>query len=393
MTRHMPDPTPTLPPADLITALVAGRLPSLGHVRLGRMHFPSGRAPHAQIEVDGEPMIAEWIGTAPAERVAAEADRLAQIGQETALRWDAVSGLLLRQPGRDAKLPGLRLLTDPALAERTLSGLGLKGPFRIDLAAHRLGRRAVLRVRHAGGKAFARLRSPTASAGREAMTLHLALWEAVQDRPDLRLPKPLGTDPSLGLALYSALPGRPLHLRGLRGFVEIEATGKALSVLQDATTDAPVWTVEDEIALLAQWQYRVETCFPDLGQILRPTLVSLCRDLRALPPMAPVTCHRDLHEGQILLFRGRAGLLDFDTLSRSDPALDLGNLQAHLDLAGLREGRSFAAYVTAAERSFPHLPLARIAVWRRAARLRLAMIWAFSAEPRAHIAALLEVEA
>ena len=29
----------------------------------------------------------------------------------------------------------------------------------------------------------------------------------------------------------------------------------------------------------------------------------------------------------------------------------------------------------------------------RAARLRLAMIWAFSAEPRAHIAALLEVEA
>ncbi|MCZ8335150.1 MAG: phosphotransferase [Rhodobacteraceae bacterium] len=393
MTRHMPDLTPTLPPTALITALVDGHLPALGPVRLGRMHFPSGRAPHAQIDVDGQPWIAEWIGSAPAERVMAEAARLVRIGQATALRWDAASGLLFRQPGRDAKLPGLQLLTDLALAEETLSALGLKGPFRIDLAAHRLGRRAVLRIRHDGGTAFARLRSPTASAGQAAMTRHLALWQAVAGRTDLRLPKPMGTDRSLGLALYSALPGRALQLRGLRGFADIEAAAKALSAVQSTATDAPIWTVEDEIALLAQWQKRVETYFPDLGSVLRPMLVSLCHDLRALAPMAPVTCHRDLHEGQILLFRGQAGLLDFDTLSRGDPALDLGNLQAHLDLAGLREGRSFAAYVTAAERNFPHVPLSRIAVWRRAARLRLAMIWAFSAEPRAHLSALLEAEA
>jgi aminoglycoside phosphotransferase (APT) family kinase protein len=87
-----------------------------------------------------------------------------------------------------------------------------------------------------------------------------------------------------------------------------------------------------------------------------------------------------------------AGLLDFDTLSRGDPAMDLGNLQAHLDLAGLRKDRSFAAYATAAERLFPQIKLSRIAVWRRAARLRLAMLWAFSGEPRANLSALLEDE-
>lgn len=390
MTRHMPDLTPSLPPADLIAAMVRGELPSLGQVRLGRMHFPSGRAPHAQILVDGQALIAEWIGPAPAERIATEAERLARLGQPGTLHFDQATGLLLRQPGTDAKLPGLRLLSDPELAVETLHRLGLKGPFQIDLAAHRLGRRAVLRIRHSHGTAFARLRSPTASAGLAAIIRHQDLWQSLHGTPDLRLPKPLGTDKSLGLALYSALPGRPLQLRGLRGFAEIEAAAKALCALQSAQSDAPLWTTEDEIALLSQWHNRVEACFPDLARLLRPKLQSLSNALQALPPTTPVTCHRDLHEGQILLFHGRAGLLDFDTLSRSDPALDLGNLQAHLDLAGLRQGRNFAAYVTAVERVFPQVSLARIDVWRRAARLRLAMIWAFSTEPRAHLLALLE---
>ena len=63
---------------------------------------------------------------------------------------------------------------------------------------------------------------------------------------------------------------------------------------------------------------------------------------------------------------------------------------AHLVLAGLRSGRSLAAYATAAERSLPRVPLARIALWRRAALLRLAMIYALTAEPRATITALID---
>lgn len=390
MTRHMPDLTPPLPPAELINSLITGDLPSLGQLQLGRMHFPSGRAPHAQLHVGARPWIAEWIGAATAERVILEEERLARIGQPSTLRFDAATGLLLRQPGTDAKLPGLKLLADPALSAETLRRLGLKAPFRLELAAHRLGRRAVLRIRHAHGTAFARLRSPTARAGLAAIDRHQALWQALRGRTDLRLPEPLGTDRALGLALYSALPGRALALRGLRGFAEIEAAAKALSALQSVTIDAPLWTVEDELVLLGQWQTRIEVWFPDFGDLLRPKLQALSHDLRALPAMSPVTCHRDLHEGQILSFRGRAGLLDFDTLSRGDPALDLGNLQAHLDFAGLRKSRNFAAYSTAAERIFPQVPLARIGLWRRAARLRLAMIWAFSAEPRAHLLALLE---
>ena len=390
MTQHMPNPAPILPPAVLIQSMIDGHLPGLGPIRLMRMHFPSGRAPHAQILHQGQTWIAEWIGETAGDRREAEAERLSRMGQSGALIWNAEAGVLLRRPGSDTKLPGLRLLFDQGLAETSLRGLGLKGPFDVALVAHRLGRRAVLRIRHADGTAYARLRSPTANSAVAATARHLALWQATLDRADLRVPRPLGVDRALGLALYSALPGHPLHLRGLRGFAGTEAMARALLALQAVACDAPLWTVEDEIALLSQWEERVAQIFPDLAEALRPKIASVCAELRTLPLVAPVLCHRDLHEGQILLFRGQAGLLDFDTLSRGDPALDLGNLQAHLDLAGLRQGSSFAAYATAAERIFPHVKLSRVAVWRRATRLRLAMIWAFSSEPRAHLSALLE---
>lgn len=392
MTQHMPIPNETLPPMALLQSMCGGHLPGLGDIRLMRMHFPSGRPAHALVMHQGQLWLAEWLGEDASARHVTESDRLRQMGQVDSLMWNAEADVLLRRPGSDAKLPGLRLLSDPALADNCLRGLGLKGPFDLALVAHRLGRRAVLRVRHAQGTAYARLRSPTAKAGMAAVARHQALWQASLGMADLRVPRPLGTDQALGLALYAALPGRPMHLRGLRGFSGIEATARALKALQSIACDAPFWTIEAEIALLRQWEARVSQAFPDLGTVLRPRIALTCDALRALPAVAPVTCHRDLHEGQILLFRGQAALLDFDTLSRGDPAMDLGNLQAHLDLAGLRHGRSFTAYSTAMDRLFPQIKLSRIAVWRRAARLRLAMIWAFSAEPRAHLISLAEAE-
>ncbi|MEY4873262.1 MAG: hypothetical protein RLZZ563_2592, partial [Pseudomonadota bacterium] len=42
------------------------------------------------------------------------------------------------------------------------------------------------------------------------------------------------------------------------------------------------------------------------------------------------------------------------------------------------------------KRNLPHVPLSRITLWRRAALLRLAMIYALTAEPRATITALIQ---
>lgn len=397
MTTQMAETAFLVPPPDLMRRMITeGATPSPeGVLRVERVHFPSGKPVQFHLRPEGSApsqagLLAEWVGADAAARAEAENARLQQQGQRGAFSIDAEAGLLLRQPGGDARLPGLRLLSDATFAADCLTGLGLKGPFQVQLVAHRLGKRAVLRIRHAGGIAFARLRSPTSPQARLAVARHAALFVALGARSDIRLPRPIGMDEQIGLALYDALPGRSPVLRGLAGFAQTEAVMQALIALQRAEVDVPEHRVADEMATLDGWLARLAPVFPDIAAMIEAPLNRLRNDMDALPQRAVVLCHRDLHEGQILIDRGVAGLLDFDTLRWGDAATDLGNLQAHLVLQGVRSGRSLAAFGTAAERNLPHVPLSRITLWRRAALLRLAMIYALTAEPRATITALIQ---
>lgn len=58
---------------------------------------------------------------------------------------------------------------------------------------------------------------------------------------------------------------------------------------------------------------------------------------RTIAGGAPVACHRDLHDGQLLLASGRVVLLDLDTLVAGEPELDAGNLLAHHELRRLQD--------------------------------------------------------
>ena len=397
MTTQMADTAFLSPPPDVLRRVISEGASGTaeGPLQVARVHFPNGKPVQFHLFPKGlgaaqAGFLAEWVGPDAATRAEAETTRLMQQGQSGVFAVDAENGLLLRRPGGDARLPGLRLLSDSAFAAARLAALGLTGPFQVQLVAHRLGKRAVLRIRHRDGLAFARLRSPTSPQARLAVLRHDALHAALASQSSLRLPRPMGRDEELGLALYGALPGRAPAMRGLAGFAKIEAVMQALIALQSAATEAPSHHAADELAVLDGWFTRLTPVFPDIAAAIEAPLARLRRDLADLPPRASVLCHRDLHEGQILIDRGVAGLLDFDTLRWGDAALDLGNFQAHLVLAGLRSGRSLAAYATAAERCLPRVPLARIALWRRAALLRLAMIYALTAEPRATITALID---
>jgi aminoglycoside phosphotransferase (APT) family kinase protein len=165
---------------------------------------------------------------------------------------------------------------------------------------------------------------------------------------------------------------------------------RAILALQVLPIDAEAHRVTDELAVLDAWADRTAEVFPDLARRLKGPLRRLAEDMLALPTCPHVLCHRDLHEGQILLHQGRAGLLDFDTLRRGDPALDVGNLQAHLLLAGLLEGTSPRAFLDSMLYALPSLSPKRIGIWRRAALLRLAMIYAFSSTPCAIIEGLVD---
>ena len=370
-------------------------------LQVERMHFPATKPVQLHLRAvaaDGQSqtLIAEWVGAAVADLAMTEAARLGKhrrgqaLPQGLAVAADPPSGLLLRCPGFDAKLPGLRLLHDAEFAREKLAALGCDAGASVTLVAHRLGKRAVLRIIGPHHTRYARLRPVSSASGKVAFEQHRALWSALQRTGNLAIPRPLCFDDGLGLALFETLPGLPPQFQGPEGFRATHAVMTAIVTLQGLDVDAPVHHRDHELAILQNWAQRLAEVFPNLATRLCVPLKRLEQDMAALHPVQAVPCHRDLHEGQILLDKNRAGLLDFDTLRLGDPALDVGNLQAHLILATLRDAKPRRGFVAAMDNAVPHLPLARIAVWRRAALLRLALIYAFTAEPRAVIHGLIE---
>jgi hypothetical protein len=73
-------------------------------------------------------------------------------------------------------------------------------------------------------------------------------------------------------------------------------------------------------------------------------------DYHQLDQQQPVSCHRDLHDGQLMHAGERVALLDFDLLAKASPLLDLGNLSAHFFLRALqREAGSASGDAEACE--------------------------------------------
>lgn len=405
-TRLCPDPATLRTliaqgPSPEAAVAISGRA-SCTTLTVTRVHFPATK-PMQLVLMSQEPagagqtFLAEWVGPSASAHAQAENTRLSKPsrGQSpsdagAAVIADPHQGLVLRRPGFDAKLPGLRLLHDPAWAAEQLRNLGLDPAARVSLVAHRLAKRAVLRIEGTHGTHYARLRPVTSGSGQVAFDRHKSLWSALDGTTGLTIPRPLRFDPELGLALYSSVGGTTPVFWGLSGFRATRDIANALCILQSLRIEAEEHRAADELAILTAWADRTAEVFPDLAGRLQDQLRRLTDDLLALQPLPPVSCHRDLHEGQILLQEGSVGLLDFDTLRLGDPALDVGNLQAHLLLAGFHEGASRRAFLNAMDYALPHLSLQRIGIWRRAALLRLAMIYRFSGTPGTIIQGLID---
>jgi len=381
-------------------------------LQVERVLFSKSRPPilHYRIRTHGaaEPfmLIGELIGEGAAEHLEAERLRLAKRRRGQLERRDSGSllllddpGIVLRRPGLDSKLDGLRLLTDLVLAADLAGrcvGRSIK-PEQVttSLKAHRLGKRAVLAIdvapcpdeRH---RLYVRLRPTTSDDGRIGFERHARIAASLAPTKAVRLPTPLGLDAEWGAAIYAAMPGHTPDFAAERADEDGKCIGRALCAWRDlAPADGAAWHVDDEIAGLAQWSERLHDHLPGLAQEFDASLTRVRHDLEDLPPVGPRACHRDFHEGQLLLEGPVCGFLDLDTWCAADPALDIGNLAAHVRLWELRAGR----LATGFERGFLESSTAggdsgierRVAVWRRAALLRLAAIYAFTSEPVAHV--------
>lgn len=271
----------------------------------------------------------------------------------------------LTRYGRDKKLPALERLLDDG-----------------ELVVHRAGRRAVVRTGDGYAKALRPAKLPDAEA--RARAFHRL-------GGPVRTPEVLGVDDD-GALTVGIVPGRSLHELGTEGgtFTWREGWRAWADSWADWVTtpglgdDLPRYTVEDEEQTLTGWLLRVELARPAgvmLGR-LRERFGAVMESLHGLERDVWRLCHRDLHDKQVLTDAGRAGLIDSDTLAMADPAVDLGNLLAHVRLRetqGLlnptRVGLAEALIWEVADSL--EVPGAALNAWREAASLRLSCVYAF----------------
>ena len=154
-------------------------------------------------------------------------------------------------------------------------------------------------------------------------------------------------------------------------------------VTQDAN-DLPEHDAHAEATVLTRWLELAELfdALPELPRF-RAVVEKTAHDLVAGPADRPLVLHRDLHDKQLLWDGITLGLLDLDTAARGEAALDLGNLWAHVELRhaqgslGAQErDRILDLLLGDLAGALPATP-ERVAAYHRAARLRLAYVYAF----------------
>lgn len=320
-------------------------------------------------------------------------------GHRVAARWFADPAEATEALGRT---PGAQRVDDRTVlhrggADRRLPSLAGMVAAGAELVAHRPERRAVLRT----GAGYRKL----VRAGRvdELALRHLQLARAVGGAatvPEVVDVRDDGVD-------LTALAGRDLTRVGAdpatseAAFVAAwTAAGRVLRALEraafDEVHDLPCHDASEEVAVTRRAVEIAVAADRLPARDIAPDLHTLTADAQRPSAIA----HRDLHDGQVLVAEqapgapageAAAGLLDPDTLAIAEPALDLANLLAHLELRALQgrlapERRRLAvdALLTGADPA--PTTLARVPAHLRAAQLRLCAVhaWRPRWRPLAH---------
>jgi len=285
-------------------------------------------------------------------------------------------------------------------ADRRLPGLATAlGQPGAALIGHRAEQRAVVRAHGAHVK----VTQPRRAAAVAVAAQHAADLARAAGDP-FAVAVPAATDPALGLLVLPTLPGTSLAQRMAEGGLRAgaRAAGRAVAALHAAAVPAgtPGHGAARETGVLERWLALLIPHAPALAGRVTARAAPVARALLDVSAAVPVPLHRDLHDGQILVDDdddddgGAVALLDLDTLSAGEAALDVANLLVHFELAAL-QGRCTPERAAAAATAFldgygePTPPPDRLVAHADAARLRLVCVHAFRPAPAGLLDALL----
>jgi tRNA A-37 threonylcarbamoyl transferase component Bud32 len=362
------------------------------------------------VEVVPEDPLARYLGVT--RRIRGKTNNAARAqAVENGLVCLEGEGLLLRRPGLDERLPGLNFRYRPDVFLPCLCAklrLASWDPTQTacELVSHRLGKRAVQRLRKTDGSTtdgeavslIAKSSKRGSDAGKRARTAARALWQAgFDDTADIRVPRSHAFFEDLNTEIMEDLPGTSLNdLEGDARISGMALAGRALARIHDTSLELDRrFGPSDECNLLASWAELFVELRPELAPLAMATITRVNCDLDACRYFQAALLHRDYHDKQIIIAGDRAGLIDFDTLCQGDPALDVGNFLAHVTLSALQEQRDLsslrAAFLGAYEAEAGPLAASHLRTYEKSALLRLAFIYGVSTSWRHLSATLLQL--
>ena len=284
----------------------------------------------------------------------------------------------------------------PALAAESAKG---------ELVVHRAHKRAVLRTPDAYIKVFRSGRASAAAASHR--TTAAALTEGGFDTPHVisAAPDVLAFSPLAGRSFYELGQDQTgitdaafasMWAGWSRAWIKTLAAARRPQ-LDNGLGQLPLRDAGREASSLRRWVdhwLRHSEGVPEAAPA-RAALLAQARavtgSLLSSPPDPLGWAHGDLHDKQLLGgqessaasgSRGSPGLLDFDESCRAEAALDLANLDVHLELrwrqhllTARRYALAHAAVMSAAEHL--HVSPHRFAAYAASTRLRLACLYSF----------------
>ncbi len=246
----------------------------------------------------------------------------------------------------DPALPALDVALDRnAVAPVLAALLGEEGGdglrvLSADIVKHKRGRRCaiVYSLERRGGpiRLFAKVFG--GDRGASVLTTMARVSEAVGGG-ELRVPRPVGYDPSLRLLVTEFLEGTSLAVALYRGLSDLPAIRMAASIaaLHAAQASLPRrWTAQKEVRNTAEWIAGLTGRGGKPGGRALELLGWLERETARLPEAADTVVHRDFYADQVHDCGGATAILDLDDARRGDPAVDVGNFLAHLALRCLQ---------------------------------------------------------
>lgn len=222
----------------------------------------------------------------------------------------------------------------------------------LHVVRHKPGRRSLIEYELASGEKFVgKVRAK--GANNTAFDVLQRLWNSGfnDDAPDrIRVPQPFAIIAELKMILLRKEPGQPttdflVRKSGLD--VAARVADVAHKLHTSRVTPTKTHSIADELKILDERLAHASQLCPEWSQRIAKVRGG-CHQLAAtLGSVQSTSIHRDFYPAQVLIDGPAARdccVLDLDSFSLGDAALDIGNFIGHLAELGLREHDSAGSF-------------------------------------------------